>query len=38
MGFQTREYTGGDIVSIDYGVIYKGFQGDAARTVAVGTK
>ena len=26
----------GDIVSIDYGVIYKGFQGDAARTVAVG--
>ena len=26
----------GDIVSIDFGVIYKGFQGDAARTVAVG--
>jgi methionyl aminopeptidase len=26
----------GDIVSIDYGVIYKGYQGDAARTVAVG--
>ena len=26
----------GDIVSIDYGVKYKGFQGDAARTVAVG--
>jgi methionyl aminopeptidase len=26
----------GDIVSIDYGVIYQGFQGDAARTVAVG--
>jgi methionyl aminopeptidase len=25
-----------DIVSIDFGVIYKGFQGDAARTVAVG--
>jgi methionyl aminopeptidase len=27
----------GDIISIDFGVIYKGFQGDAARTVAVGT-
>ncbi|HXX59528.1 MAG TPA: type I methionyl aminopeptidase [Dehalococcoidales bacterium] len=27
----------GDIVSIDFGVIYKGFQGDAARTVPVGT-
>ncbi len=26
----------GDIVSLDFGVIYKGFQGDAARTVAVG--
>ena len=26
----------GDIVSIDYGVKYKGFQGDAARTVGVG--
>jgi methionyl aminopeptidase len=26
----------GDIVSIDFGVIYKGFQGDAARTVPVG--
>ncbi|MFC1998107.1 type I methionyl aminopeptidase [Chloroflexota bacterium] len=26
----------GDIVSIDFGVIYNGFQGDAARTVAVG--
>jgi methionyl aminopeptidase len=26
----------GDIVSIDFGVIYKDFQGDAARTVAVG--
>ncbi len=26
----------GDIVSIDFGVIYKGFQGDAARTVGVG--
>lgn len=27
----------GDIVSLDFGVIYKGFQGDAARTIAVGT-
>lgn len=26
----------GDIVSLDFGVIYKGFQGDAAITVAVG--
>jgi methionyl aminopeptidase len=26
----------GDIVSLDFGVIYKGFQGDAAETVAVG--
>ncbi|MCX6003066.1 MAG: type I methionyl aminopeptidase, partial [Chloroflexi bacterium] len=26
----------GDIVSLDFGVIYKGLQGDAARTVAVG--
>jgi len=26
----------GDIVSIDFGVIYKGFQGDAARTVGIG--
>jgi methionyl aminopeptidase len=27
----------GDIVSLDLGAIYKGFQGDAARTVRVGT-
>jgi methionyl aminopeptidase len=27
----------GDIVSLDFGVIYKGFQGDAALTVGVGT-
>ena len=27
----------GDIVSFDFGVIYKGFQGDAARTVGVGS-
>jgi len=26
----------GDIVSIDFGVVYRGFQGDAARTVGVG--
>lgn len=26
----------GDIVSLDFGVIFKGFQGDAALTVAVG--
>jgi methionyl aminopeptidase len=26
----------GDIVSIDFGVIYHGYQGDAARTVSVG--
>ncbi|HEX9896059.1 MAG TPA: type I methionyl aminopeptidase [Dehalococcoidales bacterium] len=26
----------GDIVSIDFGVIFKGFQGDCARTVGVG--
>jgi len=27
----------GDIVSLDLGAIYKGFQGDAARTVGVGS-
>ena len=26
----------GDIVSLDFGVIFKGFQGDAATTVGVG--
>jgi methionyl aminopeptidase len=26
----------GDVVSLDFGVIYKGFQGDSAVTVAVG--
>ncbi len=31
-----RELHEGDIVSIDFGVIYKGFQGDAAITVGVG--
>lgn len=30
------EIKGGDIVSIDFGVKYKGFYGDAAITVAVG--
>jgi methionyl aminopeptidase len=27
----------GDIVSLDFGAIYRGYQGDAARTVGVGT-
>jgi methionyl aminopeptidase len=31
-----RELRFGDIVSVDVGVIYKGFVGDTARTVAVG--
>jgi methionyl aminopeptidase len=31
-----RELRFGDIVSLDVGVIYKGFVGDTARTVAVG--
>jgi len=31
-----RKLRDGDIVSIDFGVIYKGFQGDAAITVGVG--
>ena len=31
-----RELCFGDIVSVDVGVIYKGFVGDTARTVAVG--
>ncbi len=32
-----RELKSGDIVSLDLGAIYKGYQGDAARTVGVGT-
>jgi len=32
-----RKLKGGDIVSLDFGVIYNGFHGDAARTVAVGS-
>ena len=32
-----RELKSGDIVSLDFGAIYKGYQGDAARTVGVGT-
>jgi methionyl aminopeptidase len=32
----SRELHFGDIVSVDVGVIYKGFVGDTARTVAVG--
>lgn len=31
-----REVKEGDIISLDFGVIYKGYQGDAARTVGVG--
>jgi methionyl aminopeptidase len=31
-----RELKFGDIVSVDVGVVYKGFIGDTARTVAVG--
>jgi len=31
-----RELKDGDIVSFDMGVVYKGFYGDAARTVPVG--
>jgi methionyl aminopeptidase len=31
-----RELNFGDIVSLDVGVVYKGFVGDTARTVAVG--
>ena len=32
----SRELRFGDIVSVDVGVVYKGFVGDTARTVAVG--
>jgi methionyl aminopeptidase len=32
----TRVLNGGDIVSVDVGVIYKGYHGDAAITAAVG--
>ena len=32
----TRELREGDIVGLDYGVIYEGFYGDAAITVGVG--
>ena len=32
----SRELRFGDIVSVDVGVIYRGFVGDTARTVAVG--
>jgi methionyl aminopeptidase len=31
-----RELRFGDIVSVDVGVVYKGFVGDTARTIAVG--
>ncbi len=37
MGWRSeRDLRFGDIVSLDVGVIYKGFVGDTARTVAVG--
>lgn len=32
----TRKLKAGDIVSLDFGVVYEGFYGDSARTVAVG--
>lgn len=31
-----RVFKDGDVVSLDFGVVYKGFQGDSAVTVAVG--
>lgn len=31
-----RRLKSGDIVGLDFGVVYKGYYGDAARTVAVG--
>jgi methionyl aminopeptidase len=31
-----RKLRNGDIVGLDYGVVYKGFYGDSARTVGVG--
>jgi|YelNatPaOPRAMG01_1025707.scaffolds.fasta_scaffold01288_27 methionyl aminopeptidase len=33
----SRRLKAGDIVGLDFGVVYKGFYGDAARTVAVGS-
>ena len=33
---QTAHLREGDIVGLDYGVIYEGFYGDSAMTVAVG--
>jgi methionyl aminopeptidase len=32
----TRKLKPGDIVGLDFGVVYQGFYGDSARTVAVG--
>ena len=37
MPSKKRVLKDGDIVGLDFGVIYKGFYGDAARTRAVGT-
>lgn len=33
----SRRLRAGDIVGLDFGVVYKGFFGDSARTVAVGS-
>lgn len=33
---EKRAIRGGDIVSVDFGVLYKGYYGDAARTYPVG--
>ena len=32
----SRKLKEGDIVGLDFGVVYEGFYGDSARTVAVG--
>jgi methionyl aminopeptidase len=32
-----RRLEGGDLVKLDFGVIYEGFYGDSARTIPVGT-
>ena len=32
----SRKLKAGDIVGLDFGVVYEGFYGDSARTVAVG--
>jgi methionine aminopeptidase len=32
----SRKLKAGDIVGLDFGVVYEGFYGDSARTIAVG--